>query len=171
MADQDYILEVLDSIGNDIVEAAQRELGATRTVRGKRRRSVSTGNLKDNLSFKLTRRYGKAIFDFGASGTAANYIRYVIEGRRKGAKLPPISAVEKWMKQKPIRLREKGKGFVKDTPQARRAAAFLIARGISRNGIEPFPFYANAIESVLEKRGKDIENAMIKQIELRLKLK
>ena len=109
MADQDYILEVLDSIGNDIVEAAQRELGATRTVRGKRRRSVSTGNLKDNLSFKLTRRYGKAVFDFGASGTAANYIRYVIEGRRKGAKMPPISAVEKWMKEKPIRLRRREK--------------------------------------------------------------
>lgn len=171
MAEPDYIGEVLESIGNDVVETAQRELGATRTVKGKRRRSVSTGNLKDNLTFKLTRRYGKAIFDFGAKGEAADYIRYVIEGRRKGAKLPPTKAIEKWMKQKPVRLREKGKGFVKDTPQARRSAAFLIARGISKNGIEPFPFYANAIETVLEKRGSDIEKAMIKQIEFRLKLK
>lgn len=171
MAEPDYISEVLNSIGEDVVEAAQRELGATRTVRGKRRRSVSTGNLKDNLTFKLTRRYGKSIFDFGAKGEAADYIRFVIEGRRKGAKMPPPQAIDKWMRQKPIRLREKGKGFVKDTPQARRQAAFLIARGISKNGIEPFPFYANAIESVLDKRGKDIEKAIIKQIEFRLKLK
>ena len=171
MTDPDYIGEVLNSIGEDIVEAAQRELGATRTVKGKRRRSVSTGNLKDNLTFKLTRRYGKSIMDFGAKGEAANYIRYVIEGRRKGAKMPPPQAIDKWMRQKPIRLREKGKGFVKDTPQARRSAAFLIARGISKNGIEPFPFYANAIESVLDKRGSEIEKAIIKQIEFRLKLK
>lgn len=183
MAEPDYIGEVLESIGNDVVETAQRELGATRTVKGKRRRSVSTGNLKDNLTFKLTRRYGKAIFDFGAKGEAADYIRYVIEGRRKGAKLPIPGGLEAtgkgrglnpildWMKAKNIRLRGKSGGFVKNTPQARRSAAFLIARGISKNGIEPFPFYANAIETVLEKRGSDIEKAIIKQIEFRLKLK
>lgn len=171
MAEKDYIAEVLDSIGNDIIEAAQRELGATRTVRGKKRRSVSSGTLKNSLIFNTTARYNKYVLDFTASGKAANYLRYVTEGRRKNSRLPPIKAVEQWMKEKPVRLRSKDGGFIKNTPEARKQAAWAVARGIAKNGIEPFPFYANAIESTIEKRGKDLEDAMIKQIEFRLKLK
>jgi len=167
----DAIIILTESIAQDVVEAAQRELGATRVVKGKRRRSVASGTLKNSLTYSATARYNNPVIQFGASGKAADYIRYVNDGRRKGAKMPPIAPILQWMRIKPIRLRKAGGGFIKKTPEAERAAAWSIARAISKKGIEPFPFFANAIESVLDKRGKEYEEAIKKEIEFRLKLK
>jgi hypothetical protein len=162
---------LLDTLGAEIVEAAQRELGLTRTVRGKKRRSIASGTLRDNLAYTIKERSGKGTIDLGARGEAENYIRFVIEGRRKGAKMPPPDKIEKWIQQKNVRLQKKGGGFIKSTPQARRSAAFLMARSIGKKGIEPFPFYENAIESTLEKNEAAINRYIEKKIELRLKLK
>jgi hypothetical protein len=162
---------LLDTLGTEIVEAAQRELGVSRTVRGKKRRSIASGTLRDNLVYTIKERSGKGIIDLGARGAAENYIRFVIEGRRKGAKMPPPDKIEKWLDVKKIRLQKKGGGFVKSTPQARKSAAVLMARSIGQKGIEPFPFYEYAIESVLEKNEAAINRYIEKKIELRLKLK
>ena len=169
---EDYLKYALESIAEDVIETAQRELGATRMVRGKKRRSVATGTLKRSLSYNYTIRRNNPVVDFSATGKAAEYLRFVLEGRRNGAKMPPIEPILAWMKVKPIRLRKpNGGGFEKVTPAKLRSAAWTIARSIATRGIEPFPFYANAIESVLDRRGAEIEEAFEKEIEFRLKLK
>lgn len=175
MATGEEIEELTVSIAEDIIEAAQRELGAYRTVNGKKRRSVASGTLKKSLAYKFTKRYNNPVLSFSASGKAGDYIRFVVEGRRKGAKYPmPKGSLEpilEWLRIKNIRPKDRNGKFIKNTPSALRGAAFNIARSISKKGIEPYPFYDNAITNVMEKRGKEYEEAIKKEIEFRLQLK
>lgn len=166
--DSEIIRELLDRFGADVVAAAQRNLGATRTVRGKKRRSVATGTLKDNLTFKNRTRYNNPILEFTAKGRAKDYAGFVHDGRKPGSRPPPVEPILKWMRVKPIRLRSREGGFVKATEQGMRSAAFAIARSIGRRGIEPNPYFSDAITSELEKYGPDFLAALKKEIENRL---
>jgi hypothetical protein len=161
----------LNSIAQDVIEAAQRELKVTRMVKGKRRRSYASGQLGRSLTYQFSSRYNNPIISFGGTDAVKDYLGVVQFGRRKGAKMPPLQPIKDWMKIKPIRLRNKEGGFIKTTPEAINSAAWNIARSISKKGIEPFPFYNYAIESVLERRGQEINDALQKEIEFRLKLK
>jgi len=93
MATGSEIEDLTRSIAEDVIEAAQRELGGYRTVNGKKRRSVASGNLKNSLNYTFTKRYNNPVLSFSASGKAGEYLRYVTEGRRKGAKMPPLESV------------------------------------------------------------------------------
>lgn len=169
--ERDAIQTTLESIAQDVVERAQLELGAYRTVNGKKRRAVATGLLKNSLTYRSTTRYNNPIIDFGASGKAGDYLKYVTFGRKKGARMPPLKPILDWMRIKRLRPRNKNGGFIKATDGNLRSMAWNIARSISKKGIEPFPFYANAIEDVMAKRGREFEEAIKKEIEFRLKLK
>jgi hypothetical protein len=153
---------------DDIIERAQRNIGATRTIRGKRRRRVSTGNLKNSLRYTLKRKTDGANVKFDAKGSASNYWDVIERGRRPNRKPPPIDAIVEWMKKKPVKLQAKGGGFIKSTPQAQRAAAYLIARAIGKRGIEGIKFYEEAINAAIEDWGVRLEEAMKKDIEQRL---
>lgn len=162
--------DLVDSFGAEVVEAAMRNLGATRKVRGGRmRRAVATGNLKDSLVFKNVTRYNNPIIQFSASGSARDYAIFVHDGRRPLATPPPIAPILKWINDKKIRPRVNGK-FVKSTPERLRSMAFGIAKSIGRRGIAPLPFYNEAIESVLEKRGPEFLEALKKEIDIMLLL-
>jgi hypothetical protein len=154
---------------DDIIERAQRNIGATRTIRGKRRRRVSTGNLKNSLRYKLKRKSDGANVVFDAKGSASKYWDVIERGRRPNKKPPPIDAIVDWIKKKPIRLQAKGGGFIKSTPQAQRAAAYLIARAIGKRGIEGIHFYEEAIQAAIEDWGSRLEEAMAKDIAEKLK--
>lgn len=153
---------------DDVIERAQRNIGATRTIRGKRRRRVSTGNLKNSLRYKLKRRSDGANVVFDAKGSASKYWDVIERGRRPNKKPPPIDAIVDWMKKKPIRLQAKGGGFIKSTPQAQRAAAYLIARAIGKRGIEGIHFYEEAIQAAIEDWGPRLEAAMAQDIQEKL---
>jgi hypothetical protein len=168
---QSAIKELIDSFGYDVVEAAQRVLGATRKVKGKNRRAVATGTLKDSLTFVNRTRRGLPIIDFTAKEPAKEYAGYVHGGRRAGARQPPIAPIEAWIKVRGIRPKDENGKFVKSTPARIRGMAFAISRSIGINGIEPLPYYTEAIESVLEKRGPDFLAAIKKDIETRLLLR
>jgi hypothetical protein len=166
------IFPILRDVADDIIERAQRNLGATRSVKtptGKRRnrRADSTGNLRRSLKATIRSNSGGAVISLGASGTARNYFKVVNDGRKAG-KMPPVSAIEKWMKVKPVRLRNE-KGFIKQTPEKVRAVAYQIARSIGKNGIAPFPYYDDAIRDVLDERRDEIIQAIEKEIDIRLK--
>lgn len=66
---------------------------------------------------------------FSVSFELADYWKYVEYGRRPG-KMPPIDAIEQWVKVKPV-VPNAINGRVPDTRQL----AFLIARKIGREGI------------------------------------
>lgn len=88
-----------------------------------------------------------------------DYWKYVEYGRRAG-KMPPIDAIAKWIKIKPV-IPDPINGKVPDTRQL----AFLIARKIGREGIEGrYPLrkaiYSDRMESVIE----DIKHEIATQL-------
>ena len=67
------------------------------------------------------------------------YGKYVNEGRRPGAKMPPIQPILEWIRVRRIR-----------TPQyTQPQLAWAIAKSISKKGIRPTPFIENSIEFAL----------------------
>lgn len=74
-------------------------------------------------------------------------IKYIIRGRRKGARQPPVEPIKKWMERRGIVPRERGRnrrGQFIDKDKALTNLAWLISRAISRDGIPPFPFLQDA---------------------------
>lgn len=94
----------------------------------------------------------------------AEYWKYIEYGRRKGAKMPPITAIENWIKRRniiprPIQLKS-GKTVIPST----KSLAFIIARSISINGIAARPFMKNSIKLIKEKFIKEIEDALVQDV-------
>lgn len=100
---------------------------------------VATGNLAKSIDYEVV----EALNQLSLGIKAPEYLEYVDSGRRKGAKPPPSDAIMKWAKARNIeRFRDKKGRFISD-----KARAFIIARGISKNGIKP----TNVIKKTLRK--------------------
>lgn len=74
---------------------------------------------------------------------AQHYWKYVEGGRSAGAKMPPVAAIRKWIDDKGIipRAFEPNK-----RPPTKDGLAFIIARAIGRDGIEPRPLLQTAFD-------------------------
>mgnify|MGYP003147045178 FL=1 len=79
---------------------------------------------------------------FGTSYTlkviAAEHLKYVESGRRKGATPPPVAPIKQWIKDKNIGLPE--------------GAAYGVAKNIGKNGIKPL--------DVVNKAFKDVQDSI-----------
>jgi hypothetical protein len=161
-------LQAITEICDLIVEAAQRNIGATRTIRGKKRRRVSTGTLKDSLNYSAD--FGSAMvkIKFGAMGRAKQYADVIEQGRRKDRKPPPYDEIAKWIKEKPIKLRNSKGAFVKTSKEAIEAAAKRISWAISKRGIEGIYYYREAITSVMETHGDKFDAAILEMIKIKI---
>lgn len=177
---QAEVKKLMDELGAAVVIRAQRNLGASRKVNGKNRRSVASGNLKESLTFKNQTRYGNPILLFTAEGTAKEYAQYVHDGRRPGAKPPPISPIEQWIKIKGIRPRDpKTKKFLPMTYKNRKGdtvsrtlgMAIAMSKSIGIKGIPANPYFSDALETELELRGPEFLEAMTKDLDARLNLR
>lgn len=171
MADEQIQLTpILQAFADEVIETAQRELGAYRTVRkgGKsyRRRAVASGNLKNSLSYSIRLTGSVCNISFGASGKAKQYFRAVNDGRAKGS-MPPVSPIVQWMKIKPVRVRRGGK-FVKTTEKGLIRVAYAIAKSIQKDGIAPFPYYSDAIEKVLSAKGDEVRQQIENELQIAL---
>jgi len=153
------VYPLLKEFGNATVERAQRNLGATRSVRGKRRRAVSTDALRKSLKFTL--RTSKSGYNF--TFKSLSYGKYVEYGRKPNSKQPPTEPILKWIKDKRIKPKEEGK-FVKATPARLKGLAYMISRKIGKQGIEPLYFYRDAINDTLDEYGNRIADELTKQI-------
>lgn len=89
----------------------------------------ATGRLAKSIDYELIETLDK----ISVGIKALDYFEFVDSGRRKGAKAPPADAIVKWMKVKGIKGRDKKTGRF----QTQKQTAFIIARGISKNGIKP----------------------------------
>lgn len=180
MSELKNIDSVLDDFAAAVIERAQRNLGATRTVNGKKRRAVSTGNLQKSLSFVKSDQSQFTYLNFTATGTARDYANVVEKGRRKGAGPPPIDPILKWIKSKPIRVQKKnGGGFAKYTKKSKMfpeyyveqvSAAFAISKSIGKNGIPGLFYYSEAVQAELQERGQAFLDALNKEIAIRFNL-
>tara|TARA_B110000967_G_C18864155_1_gene551751 strand:+ start:62 stop:562 length:501 start_codon:yes stop_codon:yes gene_type:complete len=109
-----------------------------------KRRKINTklSTLSKSLGFNVKVYPSGALeMDF----TAVDYFKNVEEGRRPGS-MPPSSAIAKWIKDKPIKLRgAKGK-FIQKTAANVNSAAFGIAMHIKTYGIQPTWFFRDAFK-------------------------
>ena len=116
---------------------------------------VNTGALRQSITTVVDTRPPFPLWV--TVGPTVGYGRYVEFGRKPG-KMPPISALEPW-----VRLKLKAKNP--------RAVAFLIARKIAREGIDPQPFMTPGakkagpkIKTILTRLGADLKKAWGKKL-------
>lgn len=159
--------KVLDRFADDVNNAAKRELGSRRI--GKNRSyGVASRSLQKSLSYSIS----DGRVSFGSPNPSAPFIHWGVNGTRKkrGApysyttKQPPVDAVLKWMKVKPVRLRSESGQFIKQTPSRLRSAAFLIARSIKEKGIEGLRYYVVALETIVPKYVEEMGSAVVSDI-------
>ncbi len=141
--------DILNEYALAVVERAQSNLRIKRRVRGKVVNRVASGNLLNSLTYKLRIRYNKPTIDFTVKDAAGKYADVIEYGRKPGAKMPPVSAIEKWIKIKPLKLRNRQGEFIKSTESAIKSAAFAIAKSIGENGIEGINYYQDAINELV----------------------
>ena len=97
---------------------------------------------------------------FNVNISLLEYWKYIENGRRAGAKMPPISAIERWVEVKPVLPTAMSNGKLPTTRQL----AYLIARSISINGIRPQPLLQQSVDSVMSVMLEFIEEAVAKDV-------
>lgn len=148
---------------------------------------VSTGRLKNSLSFKIRRGFrGKKYIVFFAKGgearSYAQYVHYGVSGTHRKRpntpfryknKQPPKDAIAQWIVNKRIRLRDEKGRFIHITGEKGRKnidrAAFLMARSIKRRGLKGVFYYSRAYEKVKKRWDGEMSEAMNKLVEGRFK--
>ena len=98
----------------------------------------ASSELSNSVKYIIEKDNGK----FEVNLELADYWKYVENGRRAG-KMPPISAIEKWIEIKPV-LPRPYNGKLPTTKQL----AFLIARSIGENGIEPKHILGDRVDNL-----------------------
>lgn len=89
-----------------------------------------------------------------------DYWKYVERGRRAG-KWPPLSAIEQWIRIKPIVPRAYGG----KKPPTTKSLAYLIARKIGLEGIRPRPLFAKTLDSLMRSFDKALSEAVAQDID------
>ena len=162
------MITTLESICNEIVERAQQNIGAYRMIRGKKRRRVSSGKLKDSLTYSITKGQRTTKVKFGASGSASKYADVIERGRRPNRKPPPEGEIYQWLINKRIRMRGPKGGFVKETPTKLHQLARTIAFSIGVHGIEGIHYFEEAVEDVMKERGEELAVALAEELRIKI---
>lgn len=114
-----------------------------------RNHKVASGRLVNSVRYSVTSD-GTISFEYAPEG------QWVESGRRKGARQPPTAPIEKWIKEKGLKGRDPKTGrYISD-----HQLAYLIARGISRDGIKPLPFMQMAIDMSIKQLMVDLEKSI-----------
>jgi hypothetical protein len=151
------------AFGDKVVKTAKGILNA---------KGINTkGNLYDSIGYYLkVYPSGSMELDFLMEG----YGRIVDEGARgrdssakaprspfKYSKMPPVSVIEQWLKDKGIQARDKSTGrFIK-----RKQGAYAIAKGIQLYGKEPTYFFRDAFDQGYKGLSKNIIKAYARDAE------
>lgn len=89
---------------------------------------------------------GDLIFDIILN----DYLVYIENGRRKGAKMPPIEPIVRWARSK---------GIPTDN-----STIYLIRRAISRDGIKARPFMAHVLEEIDREWDNNVADELFNKI-------
>ena len=92
------------------------------------------------------------------------YWKYIEDGRRAGARMPPIEAIKNWIEYKKILPKtiqlKSGKTVLPSTEQL----AFVIARSISKIGIEARPIARETVDQLNREFIGDIKASIQRDI-------
>ena len=145
-----HTMKALNDFGQKIVDNYKAELEACNYQDGQLYRTLSYSVKMDNSSWLI-------------SISLEEYWRYIEYGRKPG-KMPPVSAIENWIKVKQIiphsMTLKSGKTVIPSVKQL----SFLIARSIGQRGIQPRPFFKQSFEDAKREFLHIIEEAIIADI-------
>lgn len=156
----DNLQIALEQLRDNVVNQAKKNLqGAKKISSGALYNSIRGGEVKvskNSISFSIEMEdYGDYV-DKGVNGVKSAYTTpYSYK-----TKMPPPSALDKWIVKKGIAPRdEKGK-FID-----RKSLKFLIARSIFQNGFKPTLFFTKPFEEEYKKLEGQLDNVLFKDAE------
>lgn len=142
------VISVLNDFGKLLVEEYKDNL------------ILNNVNASDNLYESVKYMLDVGTKKFEVKLQLADYWKYVENGRKPG-KWPPIYAIEKWIEIKPVLPRPMANGQLPTNKQL----AFLIARKIGLEGIQPRPILDQSIKDVWDVMKEFLEEALAKDVE------
>ena len=163
--------KALNKFKDEVVENAQRELGTTRVIRGRKVRRVNSDALRKSLFGKVKFRNQGFQIDFSSKMDYANFVHEGVNGTRLKvgsrysfkSKFINIDAAKEIVKGRKFRIRKNGKFVTKQGEEGKKninGAAYVIAKSIAEKGIVGVPYYTLGIETALKKGFENIENAI-----------
>lgn len=158
--------EIMDAFGSRVLDLARINLGRSYTAKrsnGKsyRKRIDSSGTLRKSLDYNVLTRGEDGRFISGRlEFEMASYGKWVDAGRKKGKGIPS-EPLKRWIKQKPIRIRDLETGsFVKATEARINSLAFLISRNAKKRGIKPTNFISEPLNDEMPKFSQQLTEAL-----------
>ena len=160
--------KVILDYSNEVVRLARRNLNLSGFAGRKNRKSNSTGDLSKGLGYEIKENKTGLVVEFTSK---EKYGRFVEEGRKKGSQ-PPSDALEKYIKDKPIRLKRTRKNkagqrvntFVPKNEKTIKSAAFAMAKKIKKDGIKEVPYMGEAMNEAFEKLPPKAAEALVKDL-------
>lgn len=164
----------------ELNNAARRVLGRRKIGKNKTY-GEATGALRKSLRYQAK---GSEVM-FGSPLPYSQFIYWGVNGTDKkrgspysyGSKQPPSDAIKKWMRVKPLRLRDKdGKFISQESKEITRGKnkgkkrnpldgpAFLIARSIKKKGIASLKYYEKAFDETYKNAEKKLSEAFAKDL-------
>lgn len=145
-------IAVLNEFADTLINEYKDKLASEGWQSGKLYNSIKKVSVKNSKgNFKLTL-------------NLEEYWKYIENGRRAGAKMPPIISIKNWIERKniiprPITLKN-GKKVLPNI----NSLSFLIARSISKKGIKPKPFFKTSLQTAKELFIDKIKEALAKDL-------
>lgn len=150
-SDFKHTMKALNDFGDFIITNYKSQLEAEEMNNGELYRTISYSVSTVNSGWVI-------------SVSLADYWKYIENGRRAGAKMPPVSAIENWINVKQIvphsMTLKSGKTVIPTIPQL----SFLIARSIGQRGIPPKPLFKNSFEAAKQQFIQVIKDAITQDI-------
>lgn len=150
-SDFKHTMKALNDFGNFIITNYKSQLEAEQ---------MTNGELYKKISYSVS----TVSSGWVISVSLADYWKYIENGRRAGAKMPPLDVIEKWIDVKQIKPHsmtlKSGKTVIPTPPQL----PFLIARSIGQRGIPPKPLFKNSFEAAKQQFIQVIKDAITQDI-------
>lgn len=143
--------KVLAEFGQKIVDNYKAELQACNYQDGQLYRTLNYSVKMDNSAWLI-------------SISLEDYWKYIENGRRAGAKMPPLDVIEKWINVRQIIPHSMTLKSGKTVIPSIRQLSFLIARSISQKGIPGRPFFKQSFEAAKQQFLKKITEAVQQDI-------
>ena len=138
--------KIVMAFSKDLMELVREVMESSRGINEKVGSNTLKGsNIYKTLQVKATND-GDLVFDIILN----DYLVYIENGRRAGAKMPPVEPIVNWARSR---------GIPTDN-----STIYLIRRAISRDGIKPRPFMAYVLDEVDKMWGRGLADKIFDTI-------
>jgi hypothetical protein len=137
----------LDRFGKYLVKEARKNLT-------RKKKNVSKALYK-SIDYEVQVMENSISFSF----LMEEYGEWVDKGRKAG-KMPPVSAIEKWVEQRKIQFRDNRGRF-----ESYNSTAWAIAKSIKKRGIPPTKFYSRPFKLGFAKLPQELTQAYALDVE------